>query len=386
MAFKIKNHRLINLEVFFLVLSLFVICYNLFSAVFVVKAKYFSFDYWNNYSALKSIYLRSQYVSKHPTAIIPDETINSYAAGSYIKGESPVLIAADTPPLGRYLIGLSAIIFNNENIVTLFFASLALFLMYRIGRKVFYFRYLAILPPLVFSFEPIFKNQIIYSPLLDIFQLVFLLSAFYFFNLGLNSKKILLGFSIASLSLGLFISTKFFITGITIVFAWFLVLILRKEKERIKIALLTLPISVFILLLTYVRLFAFHYSLKSFLGVQKYVFLYHKSQLILPFSIWPLLLLNKWYVWFGDKPIISDSQWLITWPIVTIVSLITVILYVISKIPKNKNVEVLMSWVTFYVIFLSFGQITSRYFVILVPVLYIISLYGLVSFYKLYKK
>ena len=386
MAFKITKHSLRKAKILFLVLAFFLILYNLSSAVFITKSKYLSFDYWHNFPSLKSVYLRSQYVSKHPTAIIPDETVNSYAAGAYIKGVSPVLIAADTPPLGRYLIGLSALVFNNENVVTLFFSIFALYLMYKISSKIFSSKQLAIIPPLLFSFEPIFKNQIIYSPLLDMFQLVFLLGAFYFFNQGLSSKKILLSFITANVFLGLFISTKFFITGITIILAWALVLVLRKEKERLKILITTLPISVFILLLSYIRLFAYHYTFKSFLGVQKYVFLYHKSQLILPLSIWPLLIFNRWYVWFGNKPVISDPQWMLSWPLLTIISLITIIIYILGKIPKNNNAEVLMSWVVFYVLFFSFGQISSRYFVILIPVLYIISLYGIISFLKVRKK
>ena len=379
---KIKKHYEIIILCFFILIVIF----NLFSAIFQAKNKYFTFNYWSNFQLLKSTYQRSQYVSKHPTAIIPDEIVNSYAAGEYIKGTNPVLVAADTPPLGRYLIGLSIFIFNNENIVTLVFSVLALTLMFFIGRQIFSSSLLAILSPLIFSSEPIFKNQLVYSPLLDIIQLVFLLGCFYYFNKGLNSKKFILYFAVANLFLGLFISTKFFITGLTIAAAFYLILILRKEKERIKIITLTLPISVLVLLLSYARLFAFHYSLKSILGVQKYVFLYHKSQLILPLSIWPLLLFNRWYVWYGKNSISFDHQWLISWPIITIISIVAVVLYVLNKIPKNKNVEVLMAWVIFYVLFFSFGQISSRYFVILLPVLYIISLYGIVSIYNKVKK
>lgn len=376
-----RSYKTVTL--FFIIL---IITVNLFSAVWSSKDKYFNFNYWNNFKFLKNIYQNSQYVSKHPAYIIPDETINSYAAGEYIKGTSPVLVAADTPPLGRYLIGLSTVIFNNENIITIIFSVSSLLLMYLVGFQIFKKTSLALLPPLLFSFEPIFKNQIIYSPLLDIMQLFFLLGCFYFFNKGINSKKFTVLFIFANLFLGLFISTKFFITGVTILASWYLVLFLRKELDRIKSITVSLPISVFVLLLSYAKLFAFGYSIRSFLGVQKYVFLYHKSQLILPFSIWPLLLFNKWFVWFGDKPIISDPQWLITWPIITFTSLIYSILYILKRLPNNKNIEVLMVWVILYLLFFSFGQISSRYFVILIPILYIISIYGLVSIYKIYKK
>lgn len=384
--FKSKLNKIGYIEIIFIVLASLFIVYNLFSPVFLTKSKYFLFEYWQNFDSLKKVYLNSQYVNKNPQGWIPDETVNSYAGGEYIKGENPVLIAADTPPLGRYIIGLSVIIFNNENILTLVFASISLLMMFAIGKQIFSSNALAIIPPALFSFEPIFKNQIIYSPLLDIFQLFFLLASFFYFNKGLLSKKSTLMFATSNIFLGLFISTKFFITGITIVAAWFIVLLIRRQKEKIKTLIFTLPISIIILLFSYIRLFAFDYSIRSFLGVQKYVFLYHKSQLILPLTIWPLLLFNKWFVWFGDKPIISDPQWLFTWPILTIISIITLILYATKKITISPSLEVLLAWVVFYIGFFSFGQISSRYFVILIPILYIISLYGIVSLYKVYRK
>jgi len=381
---KIINSKLtkkVILIIFFILIVL-----NILSTILSSSEKYLKFNFWQTFPNLKKVYLESQYVNKHPKGWIPDEVLNSYAGGEYIRGINPILIDSSTPPIGRYLIGLSEIIFNNANIASLIFSVLSLFLMYLIGKQIFQNNLIAVVPPFLLSFEPIFKNQLVYSPLLDIFQLVFLLGSFYYFNKALNSKKIILYFVVASLFLGLFISTKFFITGTTIVAAWVFILLFRKEWLKLKMLFLTLPLSIFILLLSYIRVLSFDYTINKFLGIQKYVFLYHKSQLILPLSIWPLLLLNKWYVWFGNIPIISDPQWLITWPLVTIISIIAILLYLLNKIPKNKNVEVLMTWFVFYVLFFSFGQISSRYFVILIPVLYIISLYGIVSLYKIYKK
>jgi len=130
-----------------------------------------------------------------------------------------------------------------------------------------------------------------------------------------------------------------------------------------------------VLLLSYIRSFILDPNIFSFLGIQKWVFLYHKSQLILPFSIWPLLLLNKWYVWFGDRPVISDPQWRITWPLLTLFTLVTVAYYFLKK-RDNKPVEVIMIWSILYILFFSFGQITSRYLVILFPIFYIVNIYG----------
>ena len=104
--------------------------------------------------------------------------------------------------------------------------------------------------------------------------------------------------------------------------------------------------------------------------------------MILPLSIWPLILFNKWYVWYGNKPVISDAQWVITWPFITVLSILTTIFGALKKIKLNENAWVLICWVILYFAFFSFGQITSRYFVILIPVLYVIAFLGVVEISK----
>lgn len=384
LKFKIQNSKILVKIIFVILLA--VIIFNVGSTVWNLRTKYFSSDYWQRFPALKQTYLDSQYVNKHPVGWVPDEAINAYAGGAYIKGANPVFIAPDTPPLGRYSIGLSALIFNNESTVILFCEILSLILLYLLSYQVFKSKFLALAPPFFLSFESMFKNQLVYAPLLDIIQLVFLLSAFILFNQALKSKKSLFYLFLANVSLGCFISTKFFITGFTIIGAFYLVLFLKKDKKRLLQLTLTLPVSLIILLSSYIRVFAYGYTFNKFLGIQKWVFLYHKSQLILPFSIWPLILLNRWYVWYGNKPVITDAQWVITWPIVTIASIITVILGVLKKIKLNESLWVLIAWVALYFAFFSFGQIASRYFVILIPVLYVVAIYGIIEVAKLIKK
>ncbi len=379
-----KHQKLLRIIYYVVVIA--VIISNLTFIIIQNKQKYFSFDFWHRFPTLKQMYLDSQYANKHPKAWIADEEANSYAAGAYVKGVSPILIAADTPPLGRYFIGLSAILFNNECIQNIFFGFLSLFLLYLLGKQVFSSSVLALLPPLFTSFEPLFRNQFAFTPLLDIMQLVFLLGAFLTFNKGFVRKKPLWYFVAANILLGFFVSTKFFMSGITIVAAWYTVLLLHKDKKRIIALTLTLPLSIVTLLASYTMVLVNGENVKSFLGIQKWVFLYHKSQLVLPFSLWALLLFNKWYVWWGNTPVLSDKQWQLSWPVITVLSLLTAILYVRRKIKHKKELEVLLAWIVFYLLFFSFGNISVRYFVILIPVMYIVALYGVVQLYQRYQK
>lgn len=365
------------------IILLLVIFCSVGSVIWQHSESYTSQNFWQTLPQLKIAYDNSQYVTKHSKAWIPDETLNAYAGGAYVQGMQPQFIDPSAPPLGRYLIGLSAIIFHNPNEFNLLSAIMSLVGIFLVGKQILQKTYLALMPVAAFSLEPIFKNQLIYTPLLDIMQLFFLIFAFYFFNKSYNAKKYIIYYILTSICVGCFIATKFFITGLTIIGACFLVLLFHKQIKKTIFFLLTTIISVVILLLSYIRaLFSTEYTVKSFLGIQKYVFLYHKSQLILPFSVWPLLFLNRWYVWFGNKPVISDNQWAFTWPIIAGLSFLTIIFYVFRKIKRNKNVEALMIWIVLYILFFSFGEIASRYFVIYIPILYIVSLFGIVSVVK----
>ena len=144
--------------------------------------------------------------------------------------------------------------------------------------------------------------------------------------------------------------------------------------------LLLSPIPIIVLLASYARVFAFGYTLREIVGIQKWVFIYHQGQLMKPFSIWPLLFLNQWHVWWGDKPILSDSQWIILWPVMTTIAFLTIIFYVIKKLRVKKEIEILMVWIVLYLGMFSIGQITVRYFIILLPIIYIVALYGVQQF------
>lgn len=354
---------------------LFITIINFLIPIYNSRDKFLNNDYWARYPSFDKAYWESQYINKNPKGWIPDQTVIAYAGGKLILGTNPVLIGSDAPPLGKYLVGLSIILFKNENLIMVFMGILTLLLGYELGKQIFKTKILASLSLFFFSLEPIFKNQLIYTPLYDLMQLVFLLLSFIFFNKAIFGSKKKFFLLLTYIALGCFISIKFYITGITIFGAFVLTCFVIKDKLKFFEQFLFLPVSIAVLLLSYIRVLSFNSSLHDFLGIQKWVFLYHQSQLILPFSFWPLLFFNKWYVWWGNIPYISDSQWIITWPIITIISIIGIFLGLFRKMHIKNEVIVLMFWVVNYMIFLSLGQTSSRYFVVLIPVLYILAFY-----------
>lgn len=365
----------INLLIQLLLIS--VIVTNVGSTVWNLRDKYLSSDYWQRFPSLKKAYYDSIYANKKG-GFLPDETLYSFNGGALIQGTSPILVNPEIPPTGKYIVGLSALIFKNEHIVIPIAGILSLILIFLLGRQIFSTSLIALIPPSLLSFEPIFKNQFIFTPLLDIIHLVFLLLSFYFFNLAFRKKKsVFVFFLFTSLFFGLFISTKFFGIGISVFLAFVAVLVINKKFKRLKLFLISTPVSVLVLLFSYIRVLAIGYPLSKFFGIQKWVFWYNQGHLRLPFSVWPLLLLNKWFVSWSTS-ILSDPQWRITWPIITVLSLSTIVIYFLLKeIPRKIEAEVLMIWVLLYLIFLSFGDANARYFVILIPIMYLISVFGI---------
>ncbi len=374
LKFKILNPKLIE-KIFFLIL-LIVIFFNVGNLIWSQREKYTSSNYSKSYSELERVYYNSIYKNKKGTWL-PDETLYSYIGGALVKGKSPIFLNPEVPPLGTYLIGLSILIFDNQHVVILFFGILDLYLIFLLGKQIYSSKITPIIPVFLFSLEPIFKNQLIYTPLLDIIQLSFLLGIFYFFNKFILTKNNLLKYAlILNILLGFFISTKFFGTGFAVVLSILATLLFYSEFKKIKLFLVTLPVAVIILYLNYVKVLIDGYPINRFLGIQKWIFLYNKGHVTQPFTIWPLLFFNKWYVWFGDKPVITDPQWLITWPVITTFSIINMFIGFFKKNVK-KELVILLFWILIYLVLMSFVQISARYLIILIPVLYLVSIYGI---------
>lgn len=379
---KLKVNKLIKLignkriQKIIQVILFLVIVFNFFSTIWPNKEKYLSNTYWQNFSSFEKAYYNSIYKNKNGTWL-PDETLYSYIGGALIRGANPILLNPEVPPLGTYLIGVSILIFSNQNTIIAIFAALALLLMYLVGKQIYNSSLIALLPPLFLSFEPIFRNQLIYTPLLDIIQLTFLLSIFYFFNKSISKKNYKKYYLLVVIFLGFFIATKFFGTGIAVVGALIATLLLNFNKKRFMLFIAFLPLSIIILYSTYFRVLINGYPIHRFLGIQKWIYLYNTGHLTQPFTIWPLLFFNQWHVWFGNKPIIPDPQWLITWPIFATLSFLTIFLYFFVFKTKKKEVEILFLWIVMYILLMSFVQISARYFVILIPFLYLVSIYGI---------
>lgn len=377
---KTKNQKYkLKMQKFFLVLILIVILLRPALILYQEGETFFSRGYSEQYGSFERAYSTSQYVQKEDPGIIPDQTLESFAGGAFLKGVNPISIVHDQPPMGRYILSLSILLFDNPNtvMVLLFFLSgLGVFLTSKIVIKNVL---LSLVPLAIFLNEPLFLNKFYNSPLLEPIQLPFIVFSLYFFILGVTQKKYLKWFIIVSIMLGFIISIRFFILGAFLVLAMILYFLVAKQfNKRFILFLLALPISLIVLLLSYVRTIQLGSSIFHILGIQKYIYAYHEAQMSLPFSFWDLILFNRWHTWWGARSVLSDDQWIILWPISITLTIIFVLLGTLRKLIITNEEKIIILWVITYSVFLSLGNTSTRYFTPLLPFIYIIS----VSFLK----
>ncbi len=339
-----------------------------------------------------TLYNISQYVREKGASWIADEILFSYTALYYINGGNPILVNPENPPLGKYIIGVFIKIFNNEKIPSLLFALFSLFSLYLLSSLFFANKWVAILPVALFSWGKLFQEQMIFVPLLETISLTFLNPSFYFFVKAQKNSRY---FLFANLFLGALWATRPWMATVPLIAAWAAYLLLfEKDKRKFFYWLLTTPAAICILLLSYFRLLLDGWNIIKVLSVQKWILWYHQSRLIKLGSVWPYIFANRWYVWWGDKPFIAINQWTALWPISTTLSLLFSFLVfsktlwskakIISRLEFDRKIAVICLWVVFYLVFLSVGNINSRYVFYLLPYGYVLTFYFILKLKNAY--
>lgn len=302
-------------------------------------------------------YLKSQWVMAEPEEPIGDDGLYAYAGWEYIHGRDPSMLNAEMPPLGKYLVGLSIMVFNNQNIFAFICGFLVLFTFFQFNKLIFPDRLCQLLAVVLFSFEPLFWQQL-RAPYLDLLYLLFLLLIFYFF---LQERLFL-----AAVFLGLMTATKaspatFLLVGlVTSAF-----LVCQKKWSWLRKWLLFLPVSLIIFSLIYFRYFQLGHNLRDFLGLQKWILEFYQQGVRGKLgAIWPMLFFGRWQTWWQPEAV-KVAEWSLSWSLLTIVFLFSVLR--LKKIWQAKGIFLVCLWLTIYLVFLNFIPLWPRYLLIFLP-------------------
>ena len=320
------------------------------------------------------LYSQSQYVvGSLSEGGIGDDGLYAFAGYYYLFGAGDVSsVNFEHPPLGKYLIGLSILLFGNQNIINIIYFVLLLVVTFHLAKAVGLGRFGSWICILVVGLDPLFLDHLLRS-LLDLPFTLYFVSAVYFFLKGLKTTKY---FLLSNILWGAAFSTRFFPA---FVFVYLLELTyivwLKKSVKQFLYTSLTIPV---VYLLTHIMFFVYHPSFVEFLRHKRWMLSWFSGSVSIAGNIWRSLM-SGWYINPSGLLRRSDHWW-ITVPVVVASA-------ALSPLVKNlnsKSVLYLYLLSLLYIVNLTFLTNGDQKFVMpIYPILAVLSLRTLTSLYSI---
>lgn len=330
---------------------------NKFIYPFILLFAFTIFVFLNRFSLFQKFdpnivnnYLRSQDIEDLNDNIkdrifISDSDIYIASGYLYASGKDPRDYNFQHPPFIKYLFGLSSKYLNFPLIPQIVFAGLLILGIYVLGIKVFKSPAIGLLSSILIMFDPVFKEVTTYA-LLDLGQSVFII---WFLIVTLFYPK----FSILEgILLGLGLASKFYTP-----FIFFLAIILfykfliKKDKFDKK--------KIIIILVTAFLAFSFTY-LMSFIKSGGLFNIFFWQGKIIKFMLDHNIATN----WGGVLKMFFKGY--LIWPLMFVLNIYLVLN---TKIKDNKFLILVLP--IFYLFSLTFQVPFTRYFILLIPFLYL---------------
>ncbi len=323
------------------------------------------FTGWSNYEdetvdTLKIKNLKLKIIRDIQNKGVSDSFLYSYVGYKYINGANPSLLNPEHPPLAKYLIGLSIGKFGNEHTVGIVLAFVILLLSGVISYQIFGSLLKAGATLFVMSVFPLFTDQIIHGPQLELYQLFFFLLCIHMMLMGREKKKVLF-YVLAGVFFGMLLSTKTLLPFL-ILFGIWLFIIFWNKKKKLWIILVAGAIT---FCFTYYSYFMQGGTLRTFLGLQKYIVMYYGNAHI-PFvefagNYLRLIFTGSWKFWDSARTVSAYSEWNLLWPLIYLVGLYKLKIHWI----KNNKTHLLIWFFILYNLFVFYVPIFPRYLLLL---------------------
>lgn len=313
-----------------------------------------------------------------------DAELYAYAGWRQIKGEDPTKINPETPPLGKYLIGLSILIFRNPVVISPVLGVLFLVSIFLLAKKILKDNILAIIPVFLIILDPLFRENLI-TTMLDLPFSLFITLAFLCLLKGKENKFF---YFLSLIFLGGVAATKMYLVGFGLVgvflFYLFLLLVFQKRKDVFWF-LGFLPAFALVYLGSYIVYFLnghnfwdfkyLHFWIRHFARVQ--VAGYPKGEIL------RILFLGQWRTWWDEGRLVKVSVWRPWWSL-GILAIFPSILEVFFK--KHLDLLIFLIWPIYLLVIFSIGVPYPRYLLPVLPSLYILLCYNLKKLFGKWKK
>ena len=328
------------------------------------------FTGWKNYE--DEIVLKSKVESQRSQIIkaiqdkgVSDSFLYSYVGYKYVNGANLSLLNPEHPPLAKLFIGYSIKTFGNEHILGIGLAFVMLFLVGIISFQIHGSLLLASIALFLTAIFPLFMDQIVHGPQLELYQLFFFLLVIHMLLMGFKKKKVQFYIG-AGIFYGFLLSTKTLLPFLCLFSTWIVISLWKKWKE---LAIL-FAFAALSFLLTYAAFFLQGGNFRSFLGLQKYIVVYYGNAHIplLEFAgnYLRLIFTGSWKFWDSARSVSAYSEWNILWPILYIGGMVRLV----QIWKKNKNTHMLIYFIVLYNLFVFIVPVFPRYLLLLfVPLL-----------------
>lgn len=315
----------------------------------------------------KEIFEKSQWMEdpKARKIVMLDDDQYAYAGWRYAHGGNPTDISFEHPPLAKYIIGFSIILFGNQYFAPLIGTILFLSLFYKLATQ-YVKSTTALLLIFFISTEYMIQEQLTHS-FLDIWQGNFLLFGLYSLSKLKESKNWWIGIIISLYGVG---ATKYYFTAIVYFLFYFLYFLIQKNRRYLYYLIASIPIIILLYFITYIRFFQLQ-NLYDFVLLNIKMFRYFRSHV--PeypwFEVWRLLATGGWQTWWGDKGIMKTYYFNILWPILEFNFIIS-----LSWLWKKEIYKILgpIIWSSVYLLSLSVHILFPHYLLLALPTLYIL--------------
>lgn len=357
------------------ILSLSCVCFimlSFFLQLYLMRNSFFAaYDY--NYYADR--YLHSQYVEGEGSKyILSDFDLYSYAGYFYVTGGDISRVNFENPPFGKYLIGLSILLFHNPHIIYIGFAMWYFYLTYKFGMLLFKNILIPLVAISVLIWDPYMAHMIKYTHL-DFPMAVLFLTGLYLF---ITAKK-LPKYIVSSLFFGLALATKFF-PFFAVILAYLLFFQWATRKKELKLFMLSIPIIFITYTLTHIQYILSH-NIIEFIKYQWWVVRWRSGNPIVIGNIVQSILFGRLKVWW--KTTEQYHSWSEEWspmlPVVVLTSIAS--FFKLNTTIPQRFIIGYISLFFLYIFFVTEGGL--KYLAPLYPFFYLFTIAGVLKLSRL---
>ena len=243
------------------ILLLLIVFYQLISLLPQLSVRYDTL-YW------ESQFSRSQLIYGGKAEVkLSDYDLYSIVGYKYWRGDDPMRLHPEVPPLGKQIIGLSIILFQNPAVINVFLGFSVLVIFYLISRQISLSPFVSSLGVFLISLDPLFRESITTANL-DIIQLFFLSLSLLSFLIAHRHASL---FALTSIAIGLIMTVKFYLTGLFLLWIYLGYLFFRQDFQLFKKFIYSLPYVLLGYVLPYAPSLIANPDIISFLRFQRWL-------------------------------------------------------------------------------------------------------------------